>query len=349
MPKSPRRATTRRPAAHKLSVTVLSGFLGAGKTSLLQHVLNNRAGMKVAVIVNDMSEVNIDARLVRGGRAALRRVEEQLIEMTNGCICCTLREDLLKEVNRLARMRRFDYLLIESTGVSEPMPVAETFAFADEEGRSLSDVARLDTLVTVVDALNFLREYAAADYLRDRGLAVGAEDDRTIVDLLVDQVEFANVIVVNKADLVSPGDLARLEQILRRLNPEAALLPARFGDVPLACVLNTGLFDFEKVGAAPGWLKEIRGEHVPESEEYGVGSFVYRARVPFHPQRFWKASVETGKACSAPRGSFGWRPEWTLPDYGRRPAARAGRGGRPMDGRRAAGRLAGRSGGPGRD
>ncbi len=280
-PKRKRRKT-------KLPVTVLSGFLGAGKTTVLNHALHNRERLRVAVIVNDMSEVNIDARLVRGGKAALNRVEEKLVEMSNGCICCTLREDLLQEVARLAREGRFDYLLIESTGISEPLPIAETFTFADEEGKSLSDVAALDTMVTVVDALNFLKEYMAADDLRERGLALGEDDDRTVVDLLVEQVEFANVLIINKSDLVSPNELARLESVLRHLNPEATLLLAKFGQVPLECIFNTGLFNFAKASAAPGWLKEIRGEHVPETEEYGISSFVYRARRPFHPKRFDK-------------------------------------------------------------
>jgi G3E family GTPase len=271
-----------------LPVTVLSGFLGAGKTTVLNHVLNNREGLRVAVIVNDMSSVNIDAALVSRGEAALSRTEEKLVEMSNGCICCTLREDLLVEVARLADESKFDYLLIESTGISEPLPVAETFTFADEQGRSLGDRCRLDTMVTVIDALNFAQEYVRADGLVERGIGLGEDDDRTISDLLIEQVEFADVLILNKTDLVSPTDLGRLEAIVRTLNPEADILHARFGKVPLEAILNTGRFDLEKAQQAPGWLKEARGEHLPETEEYGIGSFVYQARRPFHPQRLYE-------------------------------------------------------------
>ncbi|QPB21662.1 GTP-binding protein [Rhizobium sp. 007] len=267
----------------RLPVTVLSGFLGTGKTTLLNHVLGNREGLRVAVIVNDMSEVNIDAALVRGGGANLSRTEEQLVEMTNGCICCTLRDDLLKEVRQIADQGRFDYLLIESTGIAEPLPVATTFEFRDEDAASLSDVARLDTLVTVVDAANLLADYASYDFLADRGETAGDGDNRTIVDLLVEQIEFADVVVLNKVETATPEQRDAARKIIAGLNPDAKLIETDFGRVALKDVLGTGRFDIDKAETHPLWYKELHGfkDHVPE--KYGITSFVYRERQPFDP------------------------------------------------------------------
>ncbi|MFE5321750.1 GTP-binding protein [Paenibacillus sp. NPDC056579] len=277
----------------KIPVTVLSGYLGAGKTTILNHVLNNREGLKVAVIVNDLSEVNIDAGLVKEN-GGLSRTEEKLVEMSNGCICCTLREDLLREVERLAIEGRFDYILIESTGIGEPVPVAQTFTYIDEEhGIDLSQYCRLDCMVTVVDAYRFWDDFSSGETLLERQQATGEDDTRDVVDLLISQIEFCDVLLLNKCDMVGAEELGELEQVLRKLQPRAKLIRTTYGKVDPKSILNTGLFNFDEASTSAGWMQELQKEdHTPETEEYGISSFVYERRRPFHPERLTEWMVE---------------------------------------------------------
>lgn len=299
---------------NRLPVTVLAGFLGAGKTTILNHVLRNREGLRVAVLVNDMSEINIDADLVRDGDAGLSRTDETLVELTNGCICCTLRDDLLGEVRRLAAEQRFDYLLIEATGIAEPLPIAATFSFRDEKGVALSDIARLDTMVSVVDAANLLSDYSSADLLSDRGKTRDDDDKRTLVDLLVEQIEFADVVVLNKTSEVTAEVRAAIRQVVAALNPDARLVETDFGQLPLDTILDTRLFSEAKSARHPLWHKELYGwgDHVPETDEYGIASFVYRARRPFDPSKLQEFLSTEWPGLIRAKGHF-WlatRPDW---------------------------------------
>jgi len=289
----------------RLPVTVLSGFLGAGKTSVLNHVLSNREGLKVAIIVNDMSEVNVDAQIVASNsEIRLDRTQEKLVELSNGCICCTLREDLIEQIRELSQENKYDYLLIESTGIGEPMPVAASFAFRGEDGASLADITRLDTMVTVVDTANFFEHIQATSDLLELGLAVNEEDDRTLVDLLVDQIEFADVILLNKIDLVEQSQVNLIESLILKLNSSAKVYRTKNGQIPCSAVLNTNIFDFTKASQSAGWTKELLGQHTPETEEYGISSFVYRRSLPFHPLRFFECINQEWPGVVRSKGFF---------------------------------------------